>query len=65
VLWAAPAKNPLVGKTHTVYIERVNSDTRHHFGRFREVVSKSEVMIDFFVRIQHAETSIDRSAKMD
>jgi insertion element IS1 protein InsB len=44
-----PAERHIVGKAHTVAIERDNSNTWHHLGRFTrriKVVSKSVAMVD-------------------
>ena len=43
-----PEDQHIVGKSHTVMIERDNSNTRHHLGRMTrrtKVVSKKEEMI--------------------
>ncbi|MCL1907990.1 MAG: hypothetical protein FWG12_01325 [Holophagaceae bacterium] len=50
------------GKEHTVAIERDNSNTRHHLGRFTrrtKVVSKTKRMVDLTLRIWHAVTTTD------
>jgi len=49
-----PKSRHVIGKTHTVTIERDNSNTRHHLGRFTrrtKVVSKSRVMVDLTIRL--------------
>jgi len=58
-----PPDRHRIGKTHTVSIERDNSNTRHHLGRFTrrtKVVSKKEFMVDLTLRIWHAITTTDR-----
>jgi insertion element IS1 protein InsB len=43
-----PPERHIIGKAHTVAIERDNSNTRHHLGRFTrrtKVVSKKEEMV--------------------
>ena len=43
-----PAERHVIGKAHTVAIERDNSNTRHHLGRMTrrtKVVSKKESMV--------------------
>ncbi|MDR2606024.1 MAG: hypothetical protein LBC38_01930, partial [Oscillospiraceae bacterium] len=45
-----PAERHIIGKAFTHAIERDNSNTRHHLGRFTrrtKVVSKKEFMVDF------------------
>jgi insertion element IS1 protein InsB len=57
-----PAERHVIGKEHTVCIERDNSNTRHHLGRFTrrtKVVSKCEEMVDLSLRIWHAVTTTD------
>ena len=57
-----PPDRHVVGKTHTVDIERDNGNTRHHLGRFTrrtKVVSKLESMVDITLRIWHAVTTTD------
>jgi insertion element IS1 protein InsB len=57
-----PPERHIIGKTHTVNIERDNSNTRHHLGRFTrktKVVSKSTYMVDLSLRIWHAVTTTD------
>jgi IS1 family transposase len=49
-----PQKRHVIGKTGTVSIERDNSNTRHHLGRFTretKVVSKSEEMVDISIKL--------------
>jgi insertion element IS1 protein InsB len=44
----------IIGKTHTVAIERDNSNTRHHLGRMTrrtKVVSKKEEMVDNAIKM--------------
>jgi insertion element IS1 protein InsB len=44
----------IIGKVHTVTIERDNSNTRHHLGRFTRrtrVVSKSPLMVSLSIRL--------------
>jgi len=58
-----PQERHITGKEHTVCIERDNSNTRHHLGRFTrrtKVVSKVEHMVDLTLRIYHAVTNTDR-----
>lgn len=43
-----PSERHIIGKSHTVMIERDNSNTRHHLGRMvrrTKVVSKKEEML--------------------
>ena len=57
-----PHDRHVVGKTHTVAIERDNSNTRHHLGRFTrrtKVVSQKEFMVDLTLRIWQAVTTSD------
>ena len=57
-----PSNRHIIGKEHTVDIERDNSNTRHHLGRFTrrtKVVSKKEFMVDLSLRIWHAVTTTD------
>ena len=57
-----PSERHIIGKTHTVDIERDNSNTRHHLGRFTrrtKVVSKCKRMVDLTLRIWHAVTTTD------
>jgi len=52
-----PPERHVVGKEHTVTIERDNSNTRHHLGRFTrrtKVVSKLESMVDLSIRLWRA-----------
>ena len=49
-----PKKRHVIGKAGTVGIERENSNTRHHLGRFTretKVVSKSEEMVDISIKL--------------
>jgi IS1 family transposase len=57
-----PPERHVIGKKHTVNIERDNSNTRHHLGRFTrrtKVVSKKEYMVDLTLRIWQAVTTSD------
>jgi hypothetical protein len=48
---------------HTAAIERDNSNTRHHLGRFTrrtKVVSKKELMVDLTLRIWRSTTTTGR-----
>ncbi|WP_158706887.1 IS1 family transposase [Candidatus Phycorickettsia trachydisci] len=49
-----PPKRHVVGKEHTLTIERDNSNTRHHLGRMTrktKVVSKSLEMVDITLKM--------------
>ena len=49
-----PPGRHVVGKKHTVTVERDNSNTRHHLGRFTrrtKVVSRLAHMVDVTLRI--------------
>ncbi len=49
-----PEGRPVIGKAHTVAIERNNSNTRHRLARMTrrtKVVSHSEVMVDLSMRL--------------
>jgi IS1 family transposase len=55
-----PPDRHVIGKAHTVSIERDNSNTRHHVGRFTrrtKVVSQVQYMVDLTLRIWQAVTS--------
>jgi insertion element IS1 protein InsB len=55
-----PPERHVIGKAHTIVIERDNSNTRHHLGRFTrrtKVVSQLEHMVDISMRIWHAITT--------
>ena len=55
-----PSTRHIIGKAHTIAIERDNSNTRHHVGRFTrrtKVVSKKDFMVDLTMRIWHAVTT--------
>jgi insertion element IS1 protein InsB len=55
-----PPERHIIGKTHTTDIERDNSNTRHHLGRFTrrtKVVSRKESMVDLSLRIWHTVTT--------
>ena len=49
-----PPERHVIGKAHTVTIERDNSNTRHHLGRMTrrtKVVSKKEVMVNATIKL--------------
>jgi insertion element IS1 protein InsB len=49
-----PAERHVIGKKHTVTVERDNSNTRHHLGRMTrrtKVVSKKEEMVDASMKL--------------
>jgi insertion element IS1 protein InsB len=49
-----PPERHIAGKAHTVTIERDNSNTRHHLGRFTrrsKIVSKSVAMVDLTLKL--------------
>ena len=49
-----PKERHIIGKAHTVAIERDNSNTRHHLGRMTrrtKIVSKKEEMVDNAIKI--------------
>jgi len=49
-----PPERHIVGKAHTVAIERDNSNTRHHLGRFTrrtKIVSKKVAMVDLTLKL--------------
>jgi IS1 family transposase len=55
-----PAERHVIGKAHTVAIERNNSNTRHHLGRMTrrtKVVSKKVEMIDVSMKLWSALTT--------
>jgi len=57
-----PSERHIIGKTHTMDIERDNGNTRHHLGRFTrrtKIVSQAEYMVDLTLRIWHAVTTTD------
>ena len=57
-----PSERHIIGKRHTVDIERDNSNTRHHLGRFTrrtKVISQKDFMVDLTLRIWHAVTTTD------
>ncbi|MDR2560467.1 MAG: hypothetical protein LBC63_01670 [Holophagales bacterium] len=59
---ALPPCRHVIGKAHTVGIERDNSNTSHHLGRFTrrtKVVSRAGRMVDLTMRIWHAVTTTD------
>ena len=52
----------MIVKEHTGCIERDNSNTRHHLGRFTrrtKVVSECKEMVDYSLRIWHAVTTTE------
>jgi insertion element IS1 protein InsB len=54
-----PPERHIIGKEHTVSIERDNSNTRHHLARFTrrtKVVSKREQMVDTTLKLWRALT---------
>jgi insertion element IS1 protein InsB len=54
-----PTERHMLGKPHTVTIERDNSNTRHHLGRFTrkaKVVSSKAAMVDMTLRLWQALT---------
>ena len=55
-----PADRHVIGKAHTVAIERDNSNTRHHLGRMTrrtKVVSKKEAMVNASMKLWCALTT--------
>ena len=57
-----PKERHVIGKAHTVAIERDNSNTRHHLGRMTrrtKVVSKKEEMVDNALKLWCALTQPD------
>ena len=49
-----PMERHVIGKAHTIAIERDNSNTRHHLGRMTrrtKVVSKKEAMVDASLKL--------------
>ena len=49
-----PKKRRVIGKKHTVTVERDNSNTRHHLARFArrtKVVSKSKEMVNISLKL--------------
>ena len=57
-----PPERHLIGKQYTADIERDNSNTRHHLGRFTrrtKVVSRLPHMVDITLRIWWAVTTTD------
>jgi IS1 family transposase len=58
-----PPERHIIGKQHTPLIERDNSNTRHHLGRFTrrtQGVSHKSSMVDLTWRIWHAVTTTDQ-----
>ena len=54
-----PTERHVIGKKHTVTIERDNSNTRHHLGRMTrrtKVVSKKSEMVDASMKLWNALT---------
>ena len=57
-----PPERHIIGKAHTVTIERDNSNTRHHLGRMTrrtKVVSKKVAMVDASIKLWLALTTPD------
>ncbi len=57
-----PPERHVIGKAHTVTIERDNSNTRHHLGRMTrrtKVVSKKEFMVNASIKLWLALTNPD------
>jgi len=57
-----PQERHVIGKQHTAAIERDNSNTRHHLGRFTrrtKVVSKKAEMVDLSIKLWNTLTSPD------
>jgi insertion element IS1 protein InsB len=55
-----PPERHIIGKAHTVTIERDNSNTRHHLGRMTrrtKVVSKKVAMVDASIKLWLALTT--------
>jgi insertion element IS1 protein InsB len=55
-----PRRRHIIGKQHTGAIERDNSNTRHHLGRFTrrtKVVSKTKEMVEITLRLWQALTN--------
>jgi len=62
-----PPERHVIGKAHTIDIERDNSNTRHHLGRFTrrsKIVSQKSFMVDLTLRIWHAVTTTDLFSKL-
>ena len=56
-----PPERHIIGKAHTLDIERDNSNTRHHLGRFTrrtKVVSQKESMVDLTLKLWQALTDV-------
>jgi IS1 family transposase len=54
-----PPDRHIAGKAHTAAIERDNSNTRHHLGRFArrtKIVSKTGSMVDLTLKLWQAVT---------
>ena len=52
-----PGERHIIGKAHTIDIERDNSNTRHHLARFTrrtKVVSQKEYMVDLTLKLWQA-----------
>jgi len=66
LVWGAfsevlPPERHVVGKAHTVGIERDNSSTRHHLGRFTrrtKFVSKKAEMVDASLKLWRGLTDL-------
>ena len=57
-----PPERHIIGKSHTVTIERDNSNTRHHLGRMTrrtKVVSKKESMFNDSIKLWLALTTAE------
>ena len=57
-----PKERHIIGKAHTVAIERDNSNTRHHLGRMTrrtKIVSKKEEMVENAIKMWCALTQPD------
>ena len=62
-----PGERHVVGKAHTACIERDNSNIRHHLSRFArrtKVISRSETMVDYTLRIWYAVTNTELFEKL-
>ena len=57
-----PKERHVIGKEHTAAIERDNSNTRHHLGRFTrrtKVVSQKAEMVNLSIKLWNVLTSPD------
>jgi insertion element IS1 protein InsB len=62
-----PRDRHVIGKAHTNCIERDNSNTRHHLGRFTrrtKIVSKSSKAVEMTLRLWQALTEPNLFGKM-